>query len=242
MSLLAILLIAAIGSLIGAVGLGGFMMVPVLMLLENTTVRQSVIIATVAFLASGFASLAVRPQHPGGAQARRSFLLAAAPGAIGGALAVHAAREGLLTLFISLGFIVVGLGEWYGRPRAGLVRDIGRGTAATGGLITGFASALTGTSGPMVAMPMLAWAGLQLPERVALAQVAQIPVALGATLAFVSFGEVPWTLTAISSAALCCGLVGGMLLARRIKAGRLRRLAAILMWCAAAVMMSKIQW
>jgi uncharacterized membrane protein YfcA len=76
---------------------------------------------------------------------------------------------------------------------------------------------------------------------VALAQVAQVPIALGATLAFASFGEVPWLLATGSSVALCVGLVGGALLARRVQARGLRRLAAVLMWCAAAFMILKVQ-
>lgn len=117
---------------------------------------------------------------------------------------------------------------------------MGGAKAAGGGLITGFASALTGTSGPMVAMPLLAWAGLALRERVALAQVAQIPIALGATIAFASFGEVPWKLAGASSAALCAGLVLGAGATRRLDAGLLRRLAAVLMWGAAAAMLVRV--
>jgi uncharacterized membrane protein YfcA len=241
-SLLTLALVAGVGALIGAVGLGGFLMVPLLMLLEGASVRQGVVVAAVAFLASGIVSLLLWRRQPGAARETRGFLLAAAPGAVVGAFAVQAAMEGVLTAFIAIGFAVAGLAEWLEWPRQGRARNVGRPAAAGGGLVTGFASALTGTSGPMVAMPMLAWAGLALRERVALAQVAQIPIALGATLAFASFGEVPWTLAAGSSIALCAGLVGGALLARRVQARGLRRLAAVLMWGAAAFMVLKTQW
>ena len=242
MSLATIALVVAVGALIGAVGLGGFLMVPILMLLEGASVRQGVVIAAVAFLASGVVSLALWRRQPGAARERRSFLLAAAPGAVAGALAVQAAVEGVLAVLIAAGFLLAGLAEWLQWPRQMRERDVSRPAAAGGGLVTGFASALTGTSGPMVAMPMLAWAGLALRERVALAQVAQIPIALGATLAFASFGDVPWTLAAGSSLALCAGLVGGALLARRLEVRGLRRLAAVLMWCAAGFMLLTVQW
>jgi hypothetical protein len=150
--------------------------------------------------------------------------------------------EGVLAVVIALGFAAAGLAEWLEWPRQGRAREVGAPAAAGGGLVAGFGSALTGTSGPMVAMPMLAWAGLALRERVALAQVAQIPIAVGATLAFASFGDVPWALAAGSSLALCVGLVGGALLARRVQARGLRRLAAVLMWCAAAFMILKAPW
>jgi uncharacterized membrane protein YfcA len=241
-SLATIALVAAVGALIGAVGLGGFLMVPILILLEGASVRQGVVIAAVAFLASGVVSLALRRRQPGTARGRGGFLLAAAPGAVLGALAVQATVEGVLTVLIALGFTAAGIAEWLEWPRQGREREVASSAAAGGGLVTGFASALTGTSGPMVAMPMLAWAGLSLRDRVALAQVAQIPIALGATLAFASLGEVPWLLAAGSSAALCVGLLGGALLARRVQARGLRRLAAVLMWCAAIFMLLKASW
>ena len=53
MSLTAILLVVAIGALIGAVGLGGFLMVPLLALMEGTSVRQGIVVAAIAFLAAG---------------------------------------------------------------------------------------------------------------------------------------------------------------------------------------------
>lgn len=242
MSVASILLIAAIGALIGAVGLGGFMMVPVLMFLEGTSVRQGVVIAAVAFLASGLVSLVLWRRRPDGSRERWSFLLAAAPGAVAGAIAVQATLEGVLAALIALGFAAAGLMEWLGLPRQGSGRDVGAAKAAAGGLVAGFVSALTGTSGPMVAMPLLAWAGMAFRERVALAQVAQIPIALGATIAFASFGEVPWKLAAGSSVALCAGLIAGAVLTRWKDPRGLRRLAAVLMWCAAGVMALKTSW
>lgn len=239
MSLTAVLLIVAIGALIGAVGLGGFMMVPLLMFLEGTSVRQGVVVASIAFLASGVVSLLLWRRTLARTGSDRPFLLAAAPGAVAGALAVQATMDGVLAVLIAFGFAVAGIAEWLQLPRQLQPRSVNGPTAAGGGLVTGFASALTGTSGPMVAMPLLAWAGLALRERVALAQVAQIPIALGATLAFASFGDVPWKLAAESSAALCAGLVLGAGATRRLDPGLLRRLAAVLMWGAAAAMLAK---
>ena len=225
MSLTAILLVAAIGALIGAVGLGGFLMVPLLALMEGTSVREGIVVAAIAFLTSGVVSLLLFRRPLDEARTERWFLLAAAPGAVAGAVAVQASA---------------GLAEWLRLPRQMPPRRVNIATASAGGLFTGFASALTGTSGPMVAMPLLSWTGRALRERVALAQVAQIPIALGATIAFASFGEVPWRLAAESSAALCVGLVLGARATRRLDTDLLRRLAAVLMWGAAAAMLLRM--
>jgi uncharacterized membrane protein YfcA len=215
-------------------------MVPLLTLLAGTSVRQGVTVAALAFLASGVVSLLLfrRPFQKEGTE--RWFLLAAAPGAVVGAVAVQAAREGVLSAAIVLGFAAAGLAEWMRLPRNVPPRSVSRAAATGGGLVTGFTSALTGTSGPMVAMPLLSWTGMALRERVALAQIAQIPIALGATVAFTSFGDVPWRLAAECSAALCVGLVLGARGTRRIDTGMLRRLAAVLMWGAAVAMLAQM--
>ncbi len=237
MSLLAALLVVSIGALIGAVGLGGFLLVPLLVLLEGVSVRQGVVVAAIAFLAAGLATLLLRRGSPREARGHAVFLLAAAPGAILGSLAVRASGETMLGVVIAIGFAAAGVAEWRQWPASGAPRQVPRAAVAGGGVVTGFASALTGTSGPMVAMPLLAWTGMGLHDRVALAQVAQIPIALGATLAFASLGDVPWRLAAACGAALCVGLAMGMRTARRVEPPLLRRLAAVLMIAAAVAML-----
>jgi len=240
-TIVAALLVAGIGLLIGTVGLGGFLMVPVLMFMEGVTVRQAVVVAAVAFLAAGLTSLALwQRSAPDDARPYHAFLGAAAPGAILGALAVGAMADSVLTTLIAAAFLIAGVAEWLGWPRNVQQQPVTAVQAAAGGVATGFGSALTGTSGPMVAMPLLAWAGLPTRERIALGQVVQIPIALGATLAFASFGEVPWTLAAWCSLALCVGLVTGAFVTRSMKTSWLRRVAAVLMVGAAASMIVKL--
>ena len=242
MTIAAALLVGGIGVLIGIVGLGGFLLVPVLMLLEGAPVHEAVVVAAVAFLASGVVSLVLWRR---GAPAEtvfpyRAFLAGAAPGAMLGALLVEALVDDVLVAVIAAAFVVAGVAEWLGLPRAPQPRAIGGTAAAGGGLATGFGSALTGTSGPMVAMPLLAWSGTPLRARIALGQVAQIPIALGATLVFAGFGDVPWSLAGWSSVALCAGLVAGARVAPWVRIGWLRRFAAVLMVGAAVALLVRI--
>src|SRR4029079_16005895 len=52
-TVLALVIVSAIGVLIGLIGLGGFLLVPVLVLLQGTSTREAVVVAAVAFLAGG---------------------------------------------------------------------------------------------------------------------------------------------------------------------------------------------
>ncbi|MBA3507906.1 MAG: hypothetical protein H0T80_19300 [Betaproteobacteria bacterium] len=50
MSFLACVLILAVGVLIGAIGIAGFLVVPILVFVEGASVRDAVIVAAVSFL------------------------------------------------------------------------------------------------------------------------------------------------------------------------------------------------
>ena len=68
MDLPALLLLALVGALIGAVGIGGFLVVPVLVFVQGRPLREAVIAAVVAFVGAGVVSLAVvlrQPQNTG---------------------------------------------------------------------------------------------------------------------------------------------------------------------------------
>lgn len=238
MSVLALVLVAAIGVMIGLIGLGGFLLVPVLVLLQGTSTREAVVVAAVAFLAGGVLSLAAWMRRAPGEVARHApFLAATAPGAVVGAFVVGAVVDRALGIVIAVAFAVAAIAEWLGLPRTGTTRGLSGVRAVGGGVATGFGSAVTGTSGPMVAMPLLAWAGLAVGERVVIGQVAQVPIALGATLMFAGLGAIPWTLAGLCSAALCAGMLASRLLARRVPPTGLRRLSAVLMLAAAAAML-----
>ena len=238
MSVPTLALVAGIGLLIGTVGLGGFLLVPILVTLEGRSTHDAVVVAAVAFLFAGLVSLASwRRRAPAELRTHAPFLLAAGPGAIAGALVVGAMVDGALDIVIAVAFASAAIAEWLALPRTAAVRKHGAVRAGAGGTFAGFASALTGTSGPMVAMPLLAWSGLPLRERIVVGQVAQVPIALGATVMFAGLGAIPWSLAVACSLALCAGMIASRLVAHRIEAGWLRRLAAVLMLGAAVAML-----
>jgi uncharacterized membrane protein YfcA len=229
MHLLAFASIVAVGASIGAVGVGGFLVVPVLVFLDGRPLRDAVIAATVSFVGAGIVSLVIslrreRDEPQGG----RSFLAASAPGALIGALLLRVIDATTIGILITIAVGLAGVGEWLGLPRAR--------TSASGpmrgyvdGALTGIASALTGTSGPLVAMPLLAFAGMPIRERIRVGQVAQLPIALTAAIVFVVGGDIAWTTAATSAAALAVGVLGGMSLTPRVPPIVLSRTAAVLM-------------
>jgi uncharacterized membrane protein YfcA len=237
----ALLLLAAAGALIGAVGIGGFLVVPIVVHFGGTPVREAVAVAALSFLASGLLSVATSwriadvPLAP-----YRTFFIAAALGAVTGALAIGAVSERALTVAIALAFGSAGILEWLGIPRAIHVESLSGTRAVAYGAATGIGSALTGTSGPMMAMPLLAWSGLPVNRRIRLAQVVQIPIAVAATAVFASLGNIPWLLAAPCGFAVCLGQLAGTRCAVRLRPLALRRFAALLMLAACASVLAPI--
>src|SRR5690606_10737645 len=76
-SLLALALVFLIGALIGAVGVGGFLLVPVLVFLDGRPVRDAVVLATVSFVGAGAAAFYMEARHRGwSGAAGRLFVVA----------------------------------------------------------------------------------------------------------------------------------------------------------------------
>lgn len=243
MTLLAALLLVCTGLLVGAVGIGGFLVVPILVLLAHTAVDQAVVFAAISFVVLGVMALGVRSRSPhdrlGG---YAHFLLAAAVGAFAGVLIVGSLTTRALTWVIAVAFACAALVEWLGLPGARETRPIGRSLSVVLGTLTGAGSAITGTSGPMVAMPLLAYAGVATRERIGIAQVAQPPIALTAAAAFLSLRDVSWPFAAEVAAATAAGFAPGIFLARSLPQRLLSRAAALLMLLAAASMLAAGSW
>jgi uncharacterized membrane protein YfcA len=237
MTLLALVLLLLVGVLIGAVGIGGFLVVPVLVFLEGRSVRDAVIAATVSFVGSGLVALLVALRH--GTQASnggRAFLLANAPGALVGALLLRIVNGTAIGFLIAFAVGLAGLAELRGWPKRGR-RKAQPLLATVNGFMTGAGSALTGTSGPLIAMPLLAWAGMPIVERIRAGQVAQLPIAAAAALVFVAAGDIAWTVAAMSALVLAAGTLLGMRITTALAPDALRRAAAILMLLSAASML-----
>lgn len=240
MSLLTFSLIFLVGLLIGAVGIGGFLVVPVLVFLEGRSFRDAVIAATVSFLGSGLVSLFVWMRHGRlSSNDGHAFLLTTVPGALAGALLLRVISGTTIGLLIAFAVGVAGLAELFGLPRSS-TREPHPIRAIVNGLISGLGSALTGTSGPLIAMPMLAWANVPILERIRIGQVAQLPIAATAAVVFIYAGDIAWLVAGISAFALAAGGIVGMRFGMSLPPIVLSRTAACLMLLTACSMLASV--
>lgn len=173
-----------IGLLIGTIGIGGVLLTPWLTQIVGLPVRDAIMISSFAFLGTGIAALVVSARSVQ-ASANMDWRLVGAtvPGALAGAWALSVipgriALGLLAVLTMWVGFRVLFAGA-RGGTRPELVKPVSAGLPV--GALTGFASALTGTGGPMVLTPILLWQGVPVLTAILLGQVVQLPIALTAT-------------------------------------------------------------
>jgi uncharacterized protein len=218
------------GWLIGATGIGGVLVVPVLHQVQGIPLPQAIAAASLAFALPGAAAAwrlrsSGSPVPPGVI----ALSLAALPGAAIGALLVHhVAADALLG---GLAVLALGSGLW------GLRRPLAQASAAplpraalvVLGVAVGIGSALTGTGGPVLLVPLLMLLRQPLRSTLPAAQAIQLPVAICAATGHAVAGALDWRLALLLGVVLLLGALVGQWAAPRTPAVALHRLVCALL-------------
>ena len=174
------------GLLIGCIGIGGVLLVPCLSL-AGIDIHAAIGASLLTYIFSGAIGVALYARH-GSIDWRSAAWLAAgaAPGAfLGSMIAVHTREQILLAL---VGATVAFAGWRILRRRAeGAEREANVPqplVLVAIAVAVGIASALTGTGGPVLLVPLLMWLSVPVLTSVGLSQAIQIPIAFMATDAY----------------------------------------------------------
>lgn len=110
------------------------------------------------------------------------------------------------------------------------------------GGITGFGSALTGTSGPVVSMPMLLL--LRWPIRMSLgsAQAVQLPIASASTLCYIILrpGTITWELAVAIALGLAPCAALGAVIAHKVPEAMLKLIVSSVLVLSAVILVTKL--
>jgi uncharacterized protein len=222
-----------IGALIGSIGIGGILLSPWLIEVVGLDVRNAITISTASFVATGLAALVVFARGERGTLARAwPLIVATAPGALLGAIALAVAPRRLTLALLAALLIATGVRMLAGGPPC--TRRNGKPSTRVDwaiGTVSGFLSALTGTGGPMVLVPIQLWRGAPLLAAVAVGQVVQLPIAITATAGNSMSGGVDLVAAALVGAMLVPGVMLGPRLATAVPIAALTRIVAVLLLC-----------
>ena len=218
------------GWLIGATGIGGVLVVPALGQLEGLEVTRAISASALAFAFPGLAALWWLRRSGTGVAGLLALVGGAVPGALLGASLVHGIDARCLLAGLAALALASGLrGLQPARAQAGEGPLLSARAAVALGLAVGLGSALTGTGGPVLLVPLMMLWRQPLARTVAAAQAIQLPIALCASAAHWAMGPVDLRLGCVLGVILLAGSLAGQWSARRMNVPGLQRLVCVLL-------------
>ncbi len=210
-----LLLLAAfsvfVGVLIGAAGIGGVLLVPFMVYGLDVGIHGAIPGAMFGYIFAGLMGALLYARHGSIRWNMAGWLiLGAMPAAYLGALTASETSSQLLEIAIAGLLLFAGVNAL--RPSTqqdGVERALAPLALVVIGAVTGYGSALTGTGGPLILVPLLVWLRIPVLTAVGLSQATQFPLAALATAGNVTSGTVDFALGAAIAAGLTLGVAFG---------------------------------
>jgi uncharacterized membrane protein YfcA len=231
------------GLMIGAVGIGGVILVPALVYFGGIPIHLAIAAAMMSYVLTGLIGTLVYSSKKSIRWGMAGWLCAGAmPAALAGALAAGLASPLLLEVLIGLLTAAAGVHALPASPAGDDARSNAVSSPALGfiGAVTGFGSALSGTGGPLILVPILMWLDLPVLTAIALSQAIQLPIALLATAGNFLSGNLDPTLGVLLATGLAIGTFAGARIAHAVPRPALRRAVAIVLVVVGASIVIKV--
>ena len=228
------------GLLIGAAGIGGVILVPLLVYFADIDIHTSIAASVAAFFVSGLVGTITYSKR--GVIRWLDFVavsIGALPGALLGAYVLPKIESYFLTLFIALVLMVSAVKQFTGTKSNNPSRptqNIPKYQLALVGLVTGFLSVLSGTGGPLVLLPLLNLLSMPLITAIGLSQVIQLPIATFASIGNAVNSLIDWELVMVLSFGLAFGSLIGAKGSERFPIAHIKMLVSILLFLSGAYM------
>jgi uncharacterized membrane protein YfcA len=226
---LLVVISVAVGVLIGAVGVGGILLIPALNLVGGLPIRQAMATALFSFILTGVIGTWLF-QRRGSIDWNVTVPVCLGSGLFGfaGAWANSKIDARALSLMLSLMIAFAGVytltshgldprAPLQGRPRMRQALLIGIGAVA------GFGSGLTGVGGPALSVPIMVAFRFPPLTAIATSQVIQIIAAVSGTAGNLQYGSIDFAIGAWAALSAAVGVHFGVRIAHAVNAQTLRR-------------------
>lgn len=234
MSIALVIICLFVGLLIGAVGIGGVLLVPALAFVADIGVHEAIPACMLSYLATGAVGVFVYARH-GSIQWDMVFwvCVGAVPAALLGSISLLSIPANAIMFLIAILMVFAGIDalikSFKSVPMARQSSTLGRGHYIVIGFVTGFGSAITGTGGPLIVVPINIYLGLPVLTAVGLSQAIQIPIAAFASIGNWMSGNLNVNLGLLIAAAMVAGTLAGATLMHRLPAEPIRKFMALLL-------------
>jgi uncharacterized protein len=232
------------GVLIGCVGIGGVLLPPVLVYLGGFGFHAAAATSTWAFLFCGVAgTLSYSGRRTIDWRMAAWLGVGVVPTAFAGALANAALPEGLLMAILAALMVLTGADALLRSPdNVGRTRRLGAPALLAIGAFVGFGSALTGTGGAVLLVPILLLLRTPVLASVGAAQVVALPIVGFSTAGYVLYGSVHFALGTVAGLVGAVGVVIGARIAHAAPATALRRVVATALLCVGLLIAAQTAW
>ncbi len=237
MSVAMLLLLAvslAVGISIGAVGIGGILLIPALTALGGLGVHRAMATALFTFFFTGLVG-AVLFQRRGSIHWKLAVPVSLGALCCGflGAWANSRMDGAALTLILAAIIVFAGLYTLASHTRERRTPLEGRPAqqaALLGGIgaFVGFGSGLTGVGGPAISVPLMVMFGFAPLATIGASQVVQVVASISGTAANVGYGTIDYAIALPVAVAQLAGVPLGVRIVHSVDATLLRRLVAFL--------------
>lgn len=220
--------ILLVGVLIGSIGIGGVLLVPALSLIAGIEIHIAIAACMLSYAFSGMVGAWIFAKRGSIRWATGLWLcLGAMPGAYAGAFVVSGLPVRTIKIVIALFVLVAGVQALRKQAEVS-AQDHAQSKILMLliGAVVGFGSALSGTGGPLLLVPLLVWLNWPVLAAVGLSQIIQLPISALATVGNYLHGEVDVVLGLGIAAVMIIGVTVGARLAHRLPALLLRRIVA----------------
>lgn len=231
------------GLLIGCVGIGGVILVPLLAYAGGVPIHTAIAAAMFSYLVSGAIGTYVFAKNKSIRWDLTAWMWAGAmPAAFLGAVAASITSGWILELCIGLLTGASGLNTLLAKTdRDGNENSqLGKSSLAGIGAFTGFVSSLTGTGGPLVLVPILMWLQIPVLTAIGLSQAVQLPIAVLGTAGNIYAGTLNLALGCTLAVGISLGTWAGAKLAHSLPRATLRLIVSVLMVVIGLLILLKI--
>lgn len=233
-----------VGVLIGCVGIGGVLLPPALVYLGGLDFHLAAATSMWAFLFCGAAGTLTYSSSRSVDWRMVAWLgVSVVPTALVGAWANVALPESVLLALLAVLMVVTGADTLLRSPPVvEHARYFEVSTLLAVGAFVGFGSALTGTGGSVLLVPILLLLRAPMLATVGAAQAVALPVAAFSTVGYVLYGSVDFLLGTMLGLVAVVGVVLGARIAHAAQVATLRRLVAIALLCTGLLIVVRTIW
>ena len=230
------------GILIGTIGIGGVILVPLLSFVLGIDLHVAMSASSLSFLLPGLVGTITYSRKGSIIWELVLWLtIGIVPSALLGARVNTNLNTDVLVLIVAGLITFSGINVFINRQNeSGLIPKLGKLMLIFIGALVGFGSSLTGTGGPVLLVPILVTLHYPTLKTIGTSQAIQLPIAVFAVIGFWLYGQIDLGLGLHLGIAQAVGVYIGAQIAHRLPVVQLRRLVAIALMGVGALMIWQI--